>query len=730
MWLFRFTLFLLPFVLVGALEVSLRISGYGYNPNFFKRLTIDGQEFWVQNEDFSLSFFPKELARNPGPVRFPVRKAPGTFRIFILGESAAMGDPAPSFAPDRYLEMLLREKYPGTNFEVINVAFTAINSHVILPIARECAVHEGDLWIIYMGNNEMVGPFGAATVFGKQAAPLPYARLVIAARQWRLGQLLSELGRKFTKQSTNNVAWGGMGMFLQNQIPPGSPLKETVYRNFQKNLDDILHGGLNSGAKVLLNTVAVNLKDCAPFASMIGRQLEPADRAQFDQLYTNGMQAAAQRSFTEAAEFFEKAGKVAPMSAKLQFHWGECLLAQSNRAGAREHFQLACDYDALPFRTDSRLNVVIRAEREKRLSPNLILFDAATALGAANETGCCGNETFFEHVHFDFEGRYRLGRAWAEQIEPLFPRNTNAWISQQACEQMLGLSPWNRAQAIHFMVERMQLPPLSNQQGNGGRRDTLEARINQLGVQMNATNAVSARMVFEQQLQRRLEDYFLREDFAVFLEVTGDAAGATTEWQRFRELLPQDSLGYYQAGRLLVAQQQHYAEAEALLRTSLAIRPSRTEAWIELGNALALQKKYSEALEVYSTALAREPQNAQTLLRKGKVLANLNRHAEAMDCYRAAIQMNPADGLTHFELGVELLSAGQTNLAGMEFGEAARLTPDRVAARFNYGAWLLKQSNWDGAQREFEAVLRLEPGNVRAQRNIAALEQLKRHWSP
>ena len=47
---------------------------------------------------------------------------------------------------------------------------TAINSHAILPIARECARRDGDLWIIYMGNNEMVGPFGAGTVFGSRVA--------------------------------------------------------------------------------------------------------------------------------------------------------------------------------------------------------------------------------------------------------------------------------------------------------------------------------------------------------------------------------------------------------------------------------------------------------------------------------------------------------------------------------------------------------------------------------
>src|SRR5260370_5834906 len=236
LWFFRFTMLVLPFVLLGVLEISLRLGGYGYNPQFFKRLKIGGEEFFVQNEEFSRRFFPKEIARNPGPIRFRVQKAPGTFRIFILGESAAMGDPALSFAPSRYLEMLLREKYPGRQFEVINVAFTAINSHVILPIARECAAHEGDLWIIYMGNNEMVGPFGAATVFGWQAPPVPYVRAALALQRLRTGQLLMELGRKLRGHAATAPAWGGMAMFLDNQVAPGSPRKETVYRNFQKNL--------------------------------------------------------------------------------------------------------------------------------------------------------------------------------------------------------------------------------------------------------------------------------------------------------------------------------------------------------------------------------------------------------------------------------------------------------------------------------------------------------------
>src|SRR5689334_9818199 len=99
---------LLPFLSLAVLESSLRFFGYGYDPHFFKRIQSGGEEFFVQNEDFSRRFFPKEVMRNPGPVRFRVHKAPGTFRIFVLGESAAMGDPAQSFAPDRYLDVLLR----------------------------------------------------------------------------------------------------------------------------------------------------------------------------------------------------------------------------------------------------------------------------------------------------------------------------------------------------------------------------------------------------------------------------------------------------------------------------------------------------------------------------------------------------------------------------------------------------------------------------------------------
>ncbi|MGD0259839.1 MAG: hypothetical protein ABSD29_08420, partial [Verrucomicrobiota bacterium] len=145
-WLFRLlALVLVPLATFAVLEGALRLAGYGYPTAFFEKIRVGDQDLLVNNEEYGLRFFPPELARFSGPIRIAANKPASTYRIFILGESAAMGDPEPSYGASRYLEVLLRERFPEQPFEIVNVAITAINSHAILPIARECARQHGDL---------------------------------------------------------------------------------------------------------------------------------------------------------------------------------------------------------------------------------------------------------------------------------------------------------------------------------------------------------------------------------------------------------------------------------------------------------------------------------------------------------------------------------------------------------------------------------------------------------
>ena len=90
---------ILPLLLLAALESVLRLAGYGYSPGFFRRIHSGDQELLVNDEKFGLRFFPPELERFSGPISMMAAKPPGTYRIFILGESAAMGDRSRPLAP-------------------------------------------------------------------------------------------------------------------------------------------------------------------------------------------------------------------------------------------------------------------------------------------------------------------------------------------------------------------------------------------------------------------------------------------------------------------------------------------------------------------------------------------------------------------------------------------------------------------------------------------------------
>jgi tetratricopeptide (TPR) repeat protein len=730
-WLFRvLAAIIIPLLTLAILEVALRLGGYGFSTGFFEPMRIGDQEVLVENDDFGFRFFPRDIARTPASLRMPARKAPGSYRIFILGESAALGDPEPAFGAGRYLEVLLRERFPKVKFEVVNVAMTAINSHVILPVARACARQDGDLWIIYMGNNEMVGPFGAATVFGAQAPPWQLVRLNLAIQQLRFGQLLMEAGRKLKRNDSHQASWSGMKMFAGNLVGPDDPRKQVVYRNFDRNLRDILQTGLDSGAHILLSTVAVNLKDCPPFGSIISSNLSSSDRKQVAQLLVEGSSLAEQGNYEAAIKIYKQAARFNPGSAALEFRWGRCLLQLTNLSEARMHFQKALDLDCLPFRADTTINTLIADAGRQLTSPKLTFLDATPALFTNSTGDIPGQETFYEHVHLNFAGNYRLARAWAEQIARFLPPSigsgTNlSWASQEICERRLGLTDWDRYNILTEICRRLQQPPLDSQFGNARRLQTFLEQKAALRKRMDGDARQQARETYVEALRITPNDYYLLENYAYFLSDTDDINAASEQWQKVRTLIPQDHIAYFELGRIAVIQ-GNYAEAKSLLGKAVAIHPSFAPGWFELGKAHAASGNYQQAVQAFDQALHYEPQDAQCWFCDGLALAMLNQRAAAIQHYRQAVRLAPEDWKAHFELGGLLGQDGEMSEAKAESEAAIRLNPNFPVAHLNLGMALVQLGKLDEAEQQFKETLRLDPTNSKVADYLLQVRDLKR----
>ncbi|MHB1309857.1 MAG: tetratricopeptide repeat protein [Limisphaerales bacterium] len=718
---------LIPLLLLAATEIGLRLAGYGYSTGFFRTATIGGESVLVENDKFGLRFFPAALARTPAPVVLRPAKPPGTIRIFVLGESAALGDPRPAYGFGRYLEVLLRERHPQARFEVVNVAMTAINSHAILPIARECARYDGDFWLVYMGNNEFVGPFGANTVFGPQAPSAGAVRARLALQSTRVGQALNTLGNHLRGRESAATNWTGLKLFLGNELAPNDPRREQVYANFTRNLEDLVRAGTRSGARVIVASVASNLKDCPPFASWAGTNLPAADRQEWTQLLATAKLVQASGHLADALPVLRAVVAEDPAFAEGHYRLAQSELASGKAREARRHFELARDTDALPFRADTRLNQIAGEIVRQAAHPRLTWLDAAAAIAAGSPDGLPGEESFHEHVHLTFDGNYRLALAIAAQVEAGLPENLTReaapdWTSQAICEERLALSDWNRYGVLESMIQRLLDAPYTNQLNHLPRLRSAWSRLQEVKSRLTPSARFEAVPLYEDAIRRTPADHRLHENYAEFLEATGELAKATAEWQRVRELLPHHFLGGYHAGRLL-ARQKKYPEAREALNQALALRPDLTEAHAELGSILAAEGKPEEALRRYDEALRLRPESGARLqLERADALVRLNRREEAIEALREAIRLRPTYWEARYLLGVEMAVDGKLDEAESQFAEVVRLRPDHLLGHLNLGIALARRQRFEDALVEFNEVLRLDPLNQKA---LQAVETIK-----
>ena len=505
-----------PLLLLGVIEGALRLFGVGFPTELTVPCTVQGHAAACYNLFFPAPFFPPGMIKTPQAYAIPAEKPQHTFRIFVLGESAAMGDPDPAYGFSRYLEVMLRQRYPAVKFEVVNTGSVAINSHVLLPIAEGLAKQHPDLFIIYSGNNEVVGPYGPGTALTGSGMSMPVIRGNVFVRSTRIGQLLTKVG-------TQKREWGGMEMFLDKQVRESSPLMKYTYANFEENLRDTVRIAQRSGARVIVSTVATNLKDCAPFGSLHREDLKPDELRSWSALVQQGADLENARSYDEALKAYQAASKIDDQYAELEFRMARTLWMLGDYAAAREHFAHARNLDTLRFRADSRINEINGAVAS---ASGAELVDAERVFSNESPNGIVGSELVYEHVHLTQLGNYLLARAMFLQIASKMPAPAGHPVgeadvlSEAECEQLLAFTGHDRSRIALEMLERLQKPPFTNQLNHSDQVLRLTLKAEDPAESPDETAAE-----YEWAIRQRPDDRILHYNYGLFLFEHNRAAG-------------------------------------------------------------------------------------------------------------------------------------------------------------------------------------------------------------
>src|SRR5262249_23258647 len=153
----------------------------------------------------------------------------------------------------------------------------SINSFAVADVARECLACEPDVLVIHSGHNEFYGPGGPAS----SALSLPPAliRATYRLRRLRLVQLLTSIG-------SGKPPEGDLLNVLPRtvEVPMDGPVYRQAEKNLRENLERVVQTCRAGGVRVILSTVASNIRDQSPMRAVWPAGLSEARRPEWEQL--------------------------------------------------------------------------------------------------------------------------------------------------------------------------------------------------------------------------------------------------------------------------------------------------------------------------------------------------------------------------------------------------------------------------------------------------------------
>ncbi len=651
-----------PVVFLCALEGALRLGGYGKPTELF---IPDATPGYVRtNPNFTAPFIPPAFGIQPLNFRILRHKAPNTLRIFVLGESAAQGMPEPDFGFAAQLRARLRAQYPGRGLELFNLGITAIDSHVVRRAVRQALDLEPDLLVFYMGNNEVVGPYGPGCAYLSTTPPLPVIRASVWLRGTRTGQLLAALFARLAPSGARARDWKGMETFSDDAVRGDDPSLEAVYRNFSANLQDMVAVARTRGTRVVLSTVVANLKDNAPFISLHRKDLSADEAKAWKAAFDAGVIARDLGDRPTALYNFREAERIDPQFAETHFRMGGLAEEGGDSALARKEYLEALHWDALRFRPDPRINGIIRGIASAPDS-QVLLVDAARELGSDPQSpaAAAGRENLLDHVHFNWEGNARIGRLLADGCaRQLFRGEAPAAgpLDDAQCAAALGYTPEGRLKMLQTMVQLTLRPPFTNQstftQDQARLKKEVEEenrRLDQPGARDAARDAVAK----ASDADPGNAGLALRRASIEADRGGGERALALAD--RAQALEPPSAELSRLRARVLV-RLKRFDEAEALLRASLQLDEDYFVAGASLVDLWAAAGQFDRGRRFFAQQLARRPENLYLRLEYANLLSRAGDPEGAAREARGVWDRDPRSrpAMAALELLVRLLGRG------------------------------------------------------------------------
>lgn len=366
---------LLPFLFLFLVEILLRLFSYGHNTDLFIRYP-DNTAYYVMNKYASERFFSDSANETIGFIEpFRIKKAPGTIRIFVLGESTTAGYPYfhnGSF--HRWLEYRLMHCYPSVHFEIINVSLTAVNSYTVSDFGKQVTAYQPDAILIYTGHNEYYGALGIGST-SYLANNRFLVKTILELRKLRLVQLLENIVRKFKHKSPTDTRENLMKRMASSlNIKYGSADFMAGIRQFKHNMNEVCKLFSKKGIPVFISTLVCNEKDQPPFISGTGSNDANAAFREADSAYREKNYVLAKREYIHAKEL-----------------------------------------DLLRFRAPEAMDsIIIKLTRTYK---NVHLVDTRQVFDHNSPHGILGKETLLDHVHPNLYGYALMSDAFYRQIE-------------------------------------------------------------------------------------------------------------------------------------------------------------------------------------------------------------------------------------------------------------------------------------------------------------------------